>query len=391
MKKIGIRKGVNLYVEQTDKFDVSVFCVLMRLPLERERATANALLAKALLKGCNKYITEREIAVRLEELCAVMDCQIMKKGEEQIIQLYFKTLPGYTEEIFELAGDVLFEPLFNGIDEAKRDLRDDIEGIINNKRRYAVERCIENMCADEDYGIRGDGYAEDIDSVDIQEAYDYAMENADVAIMAVGSTDSGILADYVNKYLPFEERDELQFDMSYLKNPHDVREIEEKMDISQGKLAIGIRMNIDPAGREWYKALVANELFGGNANSELFMEAREKESLCYYISSKLLRFKSIMIIEAGIEDKNKEKVEEIVENAFKNVGDEDIETAKTSIVNSFKAAEDKAERIMDYSLGQIILDSSLDMEDSTEEIKKVRSIEGVFDSCVFDTVYMLRS
>ncbi len=391
MKKTSIRKGVNLYVEETDKFDIAVFCVLMRLPLERERATANALLAKAFLKGCNKYITEREIAVRLEELCAVMDCSIMKKGEEQIIQLYFKTLPEYTEEVFELAGSVLFEPLFNGIDEAKRDLRDNIEGIINNKRKYAVERCIENMCCDEDYGIRGDGYAEDIDGVDIQEAYDYAMENGDVAIMAVCSTDSGTIADYVNKYLPFEERDELQFDMTYLKNPQDIKNIEEKMDISQGKLAIGIRMNIDPTGREWYKALVANELFGGNANSELFMEAREKESLCYYISSKLLRFKSIMIIEAGIEDKNKEKVEEIVENAFKNVGDEDIETAKTSIVNSFKAAEDKAERIMDYSLGQIILDSSLDMEESAEEIKKVRSIEGVFDSCVFDTVYMLRS
>ena len=391
MKKTNIRRGVNLYAKQTDKFDVSVFCILLRLPLERKRATANALVAKALLKGCNKYITEREIAARLEEICTVMECQILKKGEEQIIQLYFKTLPQYTESAFELAGSILFEPIFNGIDEAKRDLKDDIDGIVNNKRRYAVERCIENMCCDEDYGIRGDGYAEDIDAIDIQEAYDYVAENSDIAIMAVSNEDSDTLVGYVNKYLPFEERDELRFDASYLKDPHNIKEIEEKTDVSQSKLAIGISMNVDPVGKEWYKALVANELFGGSANSELFMEAREKESLCYYISSKLLRFKSIMIIEAGIESKNKEKVEEIIKDAFKKVNDKDIETAKNSIVNSFKASEDKAEKIMDYSLGQIILNSPSDMEESAEEIKKVRSIEGVFDSCIFDTVYMLRS
>ena len=84
-------------------------------------------------------------------------------------------------------------------------------------------------------------------------------------------------------------------------------------------------------------------------------------------------------------------MEEIIKDAFKKVNDKDIETAKNSIVNSFKASEDKAEKIMDYSLGQIILNSPSDMEESAEEIKKVRSIEGVFDSCIFDTVYMLRS
>lgn len=391
MKKTTIKEGVSIYTEETDKFDISAFCILLRLPLTRERATSNALVSKILLKGCNKYITEREIAVRLEEIQTVMDCSIMKKGEEHIIQLYFRTMPEFAEEAFELAGNVLFEPIFNNIEEAKRDLKADIESLVNNKRRYAVEKCIENMCADEDFGISGDGYIEDIDSVDIKEAYEYVMDNSNVAVMSVGSTESAVLEEYVRNYLPFAERDNRPADNSYLASPDAVKEVEEKMNVSQGKLAIGIRMNIDPKGSEWYRALVANELFGGNANSELFMQAREKESLCYYISSKLLRFKSIMIIEAGIEEKNKEKVEEIVENAFKNISDEDIETAKTAIVNSFNAAEDKAERIMDYSLGQIILGSSLDISEGAEEIKKVRSIEGVFDSCVFDTVYMLRS
>ncbi len=391
MKKTDLKEGISIYTEETDKFDIETFCILLRLPLTRETATSNALVSKILLKGCNKYITEREIAVRLEEIHTVMDCSIMKKGEEQIIQLYFRTEKEFSEEAFELAGNILFEPIFNNIEEAKRDLLSDIEGLVNNKRRYAVERCIENMCSNEDFGVSGDGYAEDIDSVDIKEAYEYVMDNSNVAVMSVGSTKSHDLEEYVRRYLPFAERDNRPADNSYLSSPVKVKEIEEKMDVSQGKLAMGLRLNIDPKSSEWYRAMVANELFGGSANSELFMEAREKESLCYYISSKLLRFKSIMIIEAGIEGKNKEKVEEIVENAFDNISDEDIETAKTSIVNSFNAAGDKAERIMDYNLGQIILDIPYDMAEGAEEIKKVRSIEGVFNSCVLDTVYMLRS
>ncbi len=391
MKKTDIKEGVALYTEETEKFDTSDFCILLELPLKRERATSNALVSKILMKGCNKYITEREIAVRLEEIRTIMECSIMKKGEEHIIQLYFSTLPEFAEEAFELAGNILFEPIFNNIDEAKRDLRADIEGLLNNKRRYAVEKCIENMCAYEDFGVSGDGYIEDIDSVDIKEAYEYAMDNSHVVVMSVGKINSSTVEEYVRTYLPFAERNNRPYGNSYLSSPEGVKEIEEKMDISQGKLAMGIRLNIDPKGSDWYKALVANELFGGSANSELFMEAREKESLCYYISSKLLRFKSIMIIEAGIEDKNKEKVEEIVENAFDNINDKDIETAKTAIVNSFNAAEDKAEMIMDYSLGQIILDGPQDISEGIDEIKKVRSIEGIFDSCVLDTVYMLRS
>ncbi len=391
MKKTIIKKGVSLYTEETDKFDAATFCILLRLPLKRETATANALVSKILMKGCNKYITERELAVRLEEIRTVMDCSIMKKGEEQIIQLYFRTEPEFAEDAFELAGNILFEPIFNNVDEAKTDLKADIESLVNNKRRYAVERCIENMCADEAFGINGDGYVEDIDSVDIKEAYEYVMDNSDVTVMSVGSIRLDTLKEYAEKYLPFAERDGISDESSYLARPENIKEVEEKMDISQGKLAMGIRLNIDPRSGEWYKALVANELFGGNANSELFIEAREKESLCYYISSRLLRFKSIMIIEAGIEERNKEKVEKIVEDAFNNINDEDIETAKTSVVNSFRAAEDKAERIMDYSLGQIILDSPPDMEESAEEIKKIKSVEGIFDNRVSDTVYMLRS
>lgn len=148
-------------------------------------------------------------------------------------------------------------------------------------------------------------------------------------------------------------------------------------------------MNIDPVSHNWYKAIVANELFGGSASSALFMEARESESLCYYISSKLLRFKSLMIIEAGIDSENKDKVVDIIKSAFSNISEDNIEIAKQNIINGYRISQDKPERIMDAVLGGIIAGKYVDFEEISREIDSVSTIKDVFKESYLDTIFML--
>lgn len=384
-----ITKGINLHIFSTEKFQTVNLCLLLRTPLDRTTVTANSLLAKSILNGCSKYKTKRAIEIRLEEINASISSNVLKKGEEHIIQMYCKCTPTYVEETIELLGDILFKPLFNNMDTSKSDLESTINSLINDKRSYALEKCIEAMCEKEPYGINGDGYIEDINNVSIHSHYTNVIENAKVEIIAIGNINETELTEYLKKYIPLSPRDTHLEPCSYLYYPSSERQLSENMDITQGKLCVGLRMNINPVGEDWYRAIVANELFGGSASSALFMEARESESLCYYISSKLLRFKSLMIIEAGIDSENRDKVIEIIRSAFKNISEDNIEIAKQNIINGYRTAQDKPERIMDALLGGLIAGKVMSFDDIIKEISGVTTIKDVFHDSYLDTVYML--
>ena len=384
-----ITKGINLHIFSTEKFQTVNLCLLLRTPLDRTTVTANSLLAKSILNGCSKYKTKRAIEIRLEEINASISSNVLKKGEEHIIQMYCKCTPTYVEETIELLGDILFKPLFNNMDTSKSDLESTINSLINDKRSYALEKCIEAMCEKEPYGINGDGYIEDINNVSIHSHYTNVIENAKVEIIAIGNINETELTEYLKKYIPLSPRDTHLEPCNYLYYPSSERQLSENMDITQGKLCVGLRMNINPVGEDWYRAIVANELFGGSASSALFMEARESESLCYYISSKLLRFKSLMIIEAGIDSENRDKVIEIIRSAFENISEDNIEITKQNIINGYRTAQDKPERIMDALLGGLIAGKVMSFDDIIKEISGVTTIKDVFHDSYLDTVYML--
>lgn len=385
-----ITKGVDIHILPTDKFETISFCILFRTPLKRETVTANSLLARAFLNGCEKYSSRRSIEVRLEEISSTVTANVLKKGEEHIIELLCKTTPSYIEEALELIGSVVLEPVFNNIDAVLNDLESTINSLVNDKRGYAVEKCIEIMCEKEAYGVNGDGYPEDIRNTDIKAHYEDVINNAKVDIIFVGDIKPGEVIDYVAEYIPLTPRDAVLEPCNYLYYPPCEKAVDENMDITQGKLCVGIRMNINPVGNDWYRAVVANELFGGSASSALFMEARESKSLCYYISSKLLRFKSIMLVEAGIDSENKDKVVDIIKSAFDNISEENIEIAKENIINGYKMAQDKPERIMDNILGGLISGKRQSIAEAIEGIRSVDTIKDIFKDSHLDTVFMLK-
>ena len=77
---------------------------------------------------------------------------------------------------------------------------------------------------------------------------------------------------------------------------------EERMDVTQGKLALGFRTGGITCWEEDYPALVmCNAVFGATPLSKLFLNVREKRSLCYYASSNLEKMKGLLLVSSGIE------------------------------------------------------------------------------------------
>ncbi|MCD7777586.1 MAG: insulinase family protein, partial [Clostridiales bacterium] len=166
--------------------------------------------------------------------------------------------------------------------------------------------------------------------------------------------------------------------------------ITEKMDITQGKLCMGIRTKTD-----YYALLTANEIFGGGANSRLFMKAREEKSLCYYISSNVVRCNGAVIVQSGISSENVRRVNDIISEELKNfekVTEKEIENAKESIIKRYTAAEDNLSTLSDFCLSGAIYNGAASPREAAKKIKAADSdeIRNAFADAYIDTVYFLK-
>ena len=168
------------------------------------------------------------------------------------------------------------------------------------------------------------------------------------------------------------------------------------MDVTQGKITIGLDLNLDNEEQK-YDAMVYNAILGGTANSKMFQEVREKASLAYSAGSSYIRYKSNIFIKCGIEIKNYEKAMEIIRKQLEDMkngvfSDEDIENAKKGIVSGIKSIDDEQDTEITYFFGQELTDTKTSIEQYIEKIQKVtkQDIIKVANSISVNTVYFLK-
>ena len=67
--------------------------------------------------------------------------------------------------------------------------------------------------------------------------------------------------------------------------PHPFTEQEEILDVAQGKLCMGYSTPINLRDPRYAAVQMCNTILGAGMTSKLFMQVREKMSLCYSIGS----------------------------------------------------------------------------------------------------------
>ena len=110
---------------------------------------------------------------------------------------------------------------------------------------------------------------------------------------------------------------------------------------------MGFRVGVcaDGHSSSVYTAMVLNEIFGGSAASKLFLNVRERMSLCYHCSSSYHCYTGIMTVSAGIESKNREIAQNAILQQFKeiqngNISPTELLAAKASLENSYRQIHD---------------------------------------------------
>lgn len=411
-----IQKNINLYYITDEKYKTVSMSLFLHRKLSRDEATFNAMLSKILRCGTQSKKDISALNLYAEELYGTLyDVNITKKAYAQSIVSSVNFLSDkYTEESIVSQGiefmlDLIFKPFVQDgafdksyLDVEKQNLKDDIEGLVNDKRSYANFRCIEEMCKGEDNAVFEFGYLEDIDKIDEINLYNHyknIITTSPIDIFVVGSVDIDEVVHYIKNYFAGFEFNikpiaPCKADLSKVKN---IRYVEDKFDVNQGKLAMGLRTAITLEDDLYYALLLGNSIFGAGAHSRLFNTVREQMSLCYYASSRLDKFRAIMLISSGIEFENFEKARDEIIKQLDNISkgdftDEEFSVSRDFVINSYNSYKDSPYLMKDYYLGHCFSTNKDTIDEAIEKISSVTKEDVIKAmSCVsLDTVYFLK-
>ena len=415
-----VKEGIKMHVLNTDKFKTNLCAVFLTTKLDRENVTKNALLPMILRRGSQNMKSQEEISKRMEELYgASFDCGIDKTGDNQVLKFYIESindnfLPNHNENILGVTLDRLLDIVFNPyiendgfkkeyLEQEKNNLMQRIEGKKDNKARYAQERCIEEMFKDKPYGLYKFGYIEDLERINEKNLYNYYKELINyckIDIFVSGNIGNDIY-ERINKNTNIEKIDKRIpiYEIPKLINEKQEKEkvVKESLDVNQGKLVVGLNVNINNEN-EKYVSLLYNSILGGSANSKLFQNVREKANLAYVASSSYYRFKNIILVNSGIEISNYDKTLKLIKNQIEDMkkGDfteEEIENGKKGIIASIKTIDDEQDTNITYYFGQELSNTNVS---ESEYIKKIENIQkkdiiNIANKVEINTIYFLKN
>ncbi len=392
-KKIGNGAFMNSVNEPKFKHNRITLCLVT--PLEKEKATVNALVPFVLRKGCKSCPDFTALNKKLAEMYgAILEADVGKHGNKQIIEItllladdkYAIGGEKMTETAANLLWDIVFEPNldenghFPEIDlELEREyLIDTIESDLNDKRTYAIGKALDLVFEKEPFGIKRYGYVEDakaITSEGLAKAWKELVEEAQIEIFFAGPGNSEIAEKVFAEKIASLDRSPVKTSEAEMVDYSPLKEAEESMDIAQGKLVMIFRMGAPKTEKEKNAARMLSALYGGTAFSKLFMNVREKMSLCYYADSHFERGSGILIVDCGIEFENREKAQKEIINQLELVAkgdftDEEFNDTKGAILNSLGSVGDTLYSVESWYMSGIVEENIV----TTEEDKKAMEV-----------------
>ncbi|MCI8471097.1 MAG: insulinase family protein [Clostridia bacterium] len=419
-KQIELKKGIKLHTINTDKFKTNLIAIFMTTKLNREEVTKNAVISAILRRGSKTMPSQEEISKEMEEMYgASFDCGLDKTGDNQVLKFYLETindnfLPQKGEDMLKTSLEKLLEIVFNPyiengsfkpeyVEQEKNNIKQRIEGKIDDKARYSIDRCIEEMYKNEPFGLYKFGFIEDLKNMDGKNLYEYYKQL--IASCKIDLFVSGNVGDEINQAIienenivKLKERTPNYVVPKELNKqlPEKENIVTESMEVTQGKLILGLNVCLDKEELR-YDTLIYNTILGGSANSKMFQNVREKAHLAYVASSMYLRYKNNIFVNCGIEIGNYEKALELIKEQIEdmkkgNFTEEDIANAKKGLVASIKAIDDEQDSGITYYFGQELSQSNVSIEDYINKIEKVtkEDVIQVAEKVRIHTIYFLK-
>lgn len=411
--------GVELLVNRTDKFKTGLLSATLTVPLRREDATAGALIPEVLYRGSRSCPDMERLSAATDALYgASLGTGVRQRGESQCISFLCSVIDdryaldgsAVLEPAAGLMGEVLLDPAAeNGVfrrDYVKGEganLADRIRARVNDKRSWSIFRLVQEMCAGEAYAVDKLGDAEEALSVSpegLWADYQALLGRAKVTFYYGGSAQPERVEETVRRaFAPLIRGRNAPVECAVPREPSGpVRTVTDEMDVTQGKLAMGFRTGgVTMDSPDYPALLVCNALYGGSANSRLFLNVREKMSLCYYASSLIDKLKGLLVVSSGVEFGDFDRAQEAIlaqldELRAGRFTDEERNAAIRTVVNGLRGRLDSQGQMEDDCVTKLIC--GVRPDDGAELIRAVERVTAediarAAQRIRLDTVYRL--
>ena len=416
--------GVQLCVIRAGRFKTSRLLLQLALPLQLDQpglTAANAALPFILHRSCAAYPRPRMLESRLAELYgARLSAHVQKQGEAQVLTIALTAI----DDRFALAGeavaegcanlllDLLFEPNLEGVgDDAifpeqsvaleKRLLLEQLESEEGNKWIYASNRMDALMCSREAYGLNAKGEKDAVAALtpeDITAAWKSALETAPIQFTLVADSDGQAVHEALAARFAGQARNPVKPCTEFIEAAGEEKFVREEQPIEQAKLFIGLRAGMRDHRDHRYAMEVMADLFGGGPYSKLFLNVREKMSLCYAVGARLQALKGIVVVRAGVDT---EKVPEAKAEILRQLQlmqngeftDEELATSIRSLCDGVRSGADNPEyQARWYSMG-LLTGEFISREEWCRRAGTVTRDEVIAAArgVTLDTIYLLAS
>jgi len=408
---------LRLHVLPTKRFKTFALSLFVGIPLTESRVTPVALTPFVLRRGTASYPETISFRERLDDLYgAGFGFDIYKRGDFQIVQFkldiindrFVSSRQPLLKEAVDFLGEVLTSPALEEgrfrsryVEAEKTTVRKRIEAIVNDKIRYAAERCVEEMCKDEPYRLPALGRKDDLDGLDAEklyEAYRNWLNDAVLDLYVSGDTTLEEVEPLAEAAFKLSGGSPSSYAPPRLRKArNEPQTVVERLDVGQGKLNMGLTTGISFGDERYPALLMYNGLLGAFPHSKLFVNVREKASLAYYASSRLDGHKGLLTIQSGIEIGNYEKAVGIIREQLASmrrgeIGEADLLRTKAMLANQLRELQDSAFERISFDFNNVLAGTDRNGDSLLEELEAVtpERVAEVAQSVELDTIYFLR-
>lgn len=413
---IPINEGVKYTHVYTERGKTDSLCVSFRIPLDERNLASITLVSKILLRGTKSFPNTLSICRECEDnYGAAIDIAFQKRGKELALVFMLSYMRNrfafegedIAERAVKLLSEFIFKPYLKDgafdpdyTEREKIALCAQIASLKNNKPAYAAYRAAQLMCAGEPAAVSIYNCADLVRSLtpaELTAFFEKTIKSAPVDIVYAGNADKDRILELIERHLPFEPRAGIRRSVVRRRVPKKVRAFTEEAEASQSTLVMGFRLGGDIERRHYNDFLLFGAILSLSPVSKLFMNVREKLSLCYYCSGIPDRHNKVIYISAGIDAENSEKVQkeilkQIDDIARRRISETEYNNALSYCVSALRSQSDDVSSLCSYYLSHVWRGVYRTLDEECEKLKKT-SVDGAVEiaaNAVLDTVYLLK-
>lgn len=414
-QKTALWDSVSLNVINTDKFKTSMIFFSLRTPKDKSLAADRLLLPGILRRGTVEYPSAARLNLELDNLYAsTVEIKLSHLGKNELLTFSAEMLDNsfvtdgtdILDGVVKIIAEMILHPITEGecfpadtVKKERANVLDSLKSEINNPKTYAAARCAELLHSDdpEFSSIREliDG-VERTDGASAYRVYKNILNNAALDIYYVGALDSAHVAESIKKHFADFKPNAMPGVPVSAERFTRLKEITEPFPVSQSKLSLGFRVGVCSKDKNYYAAILFNEIFGGSPASKLFMNVRERLSLCYYCSSHYDSYFGNMTVSSGVDSDNAklakaEILAQLEDMKSGRITEYEFSAAKLAFEHYCRQTYDYPFDIFTFYRSRGVLGIETTLEEHLKNIRAVTLDEviAVANSVTLDTVYLL--